>query len=107
MDRHHLFLPLPPEAGIRLLIHFQGPHQRKPDQNVAASLDIDAMAHASGRNQTDLDLTGIPVRNLLIGFDVPGLIPMLLQVFPDTVMIVLVPVSYQYVLAVCLLDELG
>lgn len=107
MDRHHLFLPLPPEAGICLLIHFQRPHQRKPDQDMTASLNIEAVSCTGRRDQTDLDLARVPVCNILIAFQVSGLIPLLRQVFPDTLVVVLEPVGNQHVLAVGLLDEIG
>ena len=61
MDRDGILLPLPPEPSIRLLIQFQTPRQSKPDQDVPALLDIQAVSGRGRMNQGDINLSLVPV----------------------------------------------
>ena len=74
---------------------------------MAAALDIKAVACTGRGDQGDLDFACVPVRNVLIAFQIPWLIPNLGQVFPDALMVVLIPVRHQHVLAVGLLDQIA
>ena len=44
VNGYDLSLALAPEAGIGLLIQFKTPDQGKPDQDMAALLDVQAVA---------------------------------------------------------------
>ena len=43
MNGHHIGLPLTPEARLGLLLPLQRPCQPKPDQDVPALLDVEAV----------------------------------------------------------------
>lgn len=102
--RHYILLSLPPEPGIGLLVHFEAPDQGKPYQNVSALLDVEPVSGACRGYQTDLYLTVIPVGYVTSAFQIPRMVPKIRQVFLDTLMVVLKPVSYQDVLPVGLFD---
>jgi len=40
MDDYRLFLTLPPQPGVRLLVKFQAPGKAKPDDSGATFLQI-------------------------------------------------------------------
>ena len=59
-----VLLPLPPEAGIELLIQFQQPRQAIPDDGGTAFLKIQPVPARGGLQEADRDLSGVPVRDV-------------------------------------------
>ena len=99
-DRFGL-LPLSPETGVGLLIQFQRPRHRVPDDGAAAVLQIQTVTCGGGLNQCDRDFAIVPVGDVGIGLDLPTL-----ESLHDAVAFVLVPVSDQHRFSVLRFDQI-
>ena len=60
VDDDRLPLALPVQSGVRLLIPFEVPRQAKPDDVVAALLEVEPVCAACWVRQQDVDLSGVP-----------------------------------------------
>ena len=64
-----LLLSLPPESRVCLLIKLKAPRQPKPNQNVSAFLDVQAVAGRGGVNQGNGNTPGVPISDILALLD--------------------------------------
>ncbi len=60
MDNDGVFLPLPPQPRISLLIQLQTPSQAKPYQAGPATLQIQPVPRGGGMDESDRDTAGVP-----------------------------------------------
>ena len=65
-------------------------------------LKVDTHSHRHRMDHSDRDLSFVPVRDVLVAFN----LPCLREPLPDPVPVVLEPVGHQYVLAVGFLDQI-
>ena len=98
-------LSLPPKPGIGLLIQLQRPGQPKPDQDVSALLDVQAMSGRCRMDQGDRDVSSIPILDVGTALDIPDFDLQLRQMVDDTLPVMLKPVSYQHRLSVGGFDQ--
>ena len=74
VNGYSLLLPLPPEPRVCLLIKLKAPGQSKPNQDVSALLNVQAVAGGSGMNQGNGNTPFVPVLDVLGLFYIPGFI---------------------------------
>lgn len=105
VNRYHFLLSLTPKASISLLIKLQRPHKREPNQDMSASLEIQPMSGACGRDKSHLYIPCVPVCNILVSLYIPRLVAFLRQIVRDTLMVMLEPIRHQDALPIGLLDK--
>ena len=87
MDDHScVFLPLPPEPGVGLLVKLQRPGQPEPDQGGTAGLQVQPMAGGRRVDDRHRDLALVPIGDIPAGLDLPDGEPL-----PDALQVVLEP----------------
>ena len=99
-DRFGL-LPLSPETGVGLLIQFQRPRHRVPDDGAAAGLEVQTVTCGRRLYQGDRDFALVPVGDVGIGLDLPAVEPL-----HNAVTLMFVPVSNQHRFAVLRFDQI-
>ena len=97
VDDHRVFLPLPPESCIQLLVQLQRPGKSEPDDGATSILQIQTMTRRCRVDQCKWDLSSVPVIDVLCRINAPGIFEPSL----DTLEVVLIPVRHQKGLAVC------
>ena len=98
-------LSLPPKPGIGLLIQLQRPGQPKPDQDVSALLDVQAMSGRCRMDQGDRDVSSIPILDVGTPLDIPDFDLQLRQMVDDTLPVMLEPLGHQHRLSVGRFDQ--
>ena len=110
MDDHRLLLPLPPEAGVGLLIQLQRPVQPKPHNGAAAVLQVQAVPGGGWLGDGDGDFSRVPVLQISGGFQFPHTVGILRAVFSEALLnarkIVLIGVHHQHRLSVRRFNEI-
>ena len=72
MDDHSVFLALPPQAGVGLLVKFQAPVQAEPDDGTPSVLEVQAMSGGGGLRHGDWNSAFVPVGHVLRLFSIPA-----------------------------------
>ena len=100
-DNRSGLLSLSPETGVCLLVQFQRPRHRVPDDGAASGLKVQTVTCGRWLYQGDRNLACIPVGNVGIGLDFPAVEPL-----HDGIPFMLVPVSNQGRLAVLCFQQI-
>src|SRR5690606_13865127 len=97
-----LLLPLPVQPSVGLLVKLQAVRQAKPDDDIAARLQVQAMPGAGSVRQVKGNIACVPVADFIAPLQHPGLTESL----QDAVAVMLVYIKGEYWLSSARLDDI-